>query len=88
MLYLTLSPEAAAARGAYGEERYENVEMQQKTREKFAMVGYEMDRAHPGRWKEIDASGTIDEVEQRIWEVVQGLKEPEVEMGKLWHPQL
>jgi dTMP kinase len=88
VLYLTLTPEAAAARGSYGEERYENVDMQQKTREKFAMVAYEMDRAHPARWKEIDASGSVEEVEERIWEVVQGLQVQDEEMGKLWCPAI
>ena len=61
--------------------------MQQRTREKFAMVAYEMERAHPGRWKEVDASGTREEVEDRVWACVQGLEVGE-ELGKLWHSGL
>ena len=35
VIYLTLSPEAAAARGTFGDERYEREEFQKKVSDNF-----------------------------------------------------
>lgn len=54
-----LTPEAAAKRGGYGEERYETLAMQTKVRESFAKIEKEMEGS---RWITIDAGRGIDEV--------------------------
>ncbi|RSH94127.1 Thymidylate kinase [Saitozyma podzolica] len=72
-LYLTVPPEVASTRGAYGVERYENLDMQTRTREQFAAVAREVQARHgEDRWVQVSAVGTIDEVEARIWELVDG----------------
>lgn len=81
-LYLTLSPEVAAQRGQYGEERYEKLEVQARVREQFKLVAEEVKRRH-GVWVEINAEGSVGEVEQDIWNVVQPRLEVG-ELGKLW----
>lgn len=82
-LFLTLSPEVAAQRGAYGAERYENLAMQTRVREQFALVGDEVRKRHGERWIEVSAEGTLDEVERHIWEAVDGVRVSD-EMGRLW----
>ncbi|WVF70842.1 thymidylate kinase [Kwoniella sp. CBS 6097] len=73
-LYLTLSPTIASKRSAFGEERYETDQMQRSTREQFALVGQEVVKRHgEDRWKETDAGGSIEEVGDRIWGVVEPL---------------
>jgi dTMP kinase len=85
-VFLTLSPEVAAQRGAYGEERYENLETQTRVRAQFKLVGNEVRRRHgEERWADVSAEGSLDEVEARIWEVVR----PTVgdlpdALGRLW----
>lgn len=38
-----------------------------------------------GQWKEVDASGTIEQVGQRIWDLVEGVVKAEKdEVGRLW----
>ncbi|RXK39299.1 thymidylate kinase [Tremella mesenterica] len=85
-VYLTLSPEVAASRGAYGEERYETLEMQKRVREQFTLVAEETRRRHgDDRWAEINADGTVEEVEALIWENIQPvIMEPLQCLGKLW----
>jgi len=83
-VFLTLSPAVAATRGAYGEERYENVDTQTRVRAQFDLVGREVRRRHgDGKWVEVSAEGTLDEVESAIWEAVKGGPASEV-VGKLW----
>lgn len=68
MIFLSLSSEEAARRGGFGEERYEKEEMQLKVRELFVRLqAEERDR---GDWRVVDASGDVDQVGERIWEVV------------------
>lgn len=70
-LFFTLAPEEAAARGSYGEERYENVELQSRVRAQFDVVQKEVVRRHGnGRWTTVDAGGSPDEVEARVWGAV------------------
>lgn len=83
VINLTLSPEAAAKRGQYGEERYETMDMQRRTRAQFALVQQEMERRHSGRWVNVDAEGSIEGVGDRIWAAVASLDIPQ-ELGKLW----
>lgn len=83
VINLSLSPEDATKRGQYGEEKYETLDMQQRTRKQFKLVAEEMERRHPGRWREVDAAGSIEEVEARIWKIVSGIAAEEA-LGKLW----
>ncbi|RSH87192.1 Thymidylate kinase [Saitozyma podzolica] len=86
-LYLTVPPEVASTRGAYGVERYENLDMQTRTREQFAAVAREVQARHgEDRWVQVSAVGTIDEVEARIWELVDGAlrRVDETRVGELW----
>ncbi len=81
VIYLTLSPDAAAKRGQYGEERYETLDMQRRTKEQFALVAEEMRQRHEDKWVEIDADGSVEEVELRIWDAI---PDGTGAVGQLW----
>jgi dTMP kinase len=67
ILYLTLPPEVASARAAYGVERYENVAMQERVKNQFLAVASEVKKRHgEDGWTEISAEGTIEEVEALV----------------------
>jgi dTMP kinase len=84
-LYLTVPPEVASSRSAYGTERYENLDMQIRTREQFALVAEEVNKRHgPGRWVEISAVGTVDEVETTVWSFVSERLDNDAPLGRLW----
>lgn len=84
-LYLTLSPEVAAQRGAYGQERYENVELQKEVRRQFAAVFDDLRRKHgQERMVGVSAEGTLDEVEEAIWAEAQRALDPVEPIGTLW----
>lgn len=72
VLFLSLSPEAAAKRGGFGDERYETSELQLKVREVFARIAGDVGES----WREVDASGTREEVEvalrRRVDECLEG----------------
>lgn len=53
VLFIDLSPEAAAERAGYGEERYEKVDFQIKVRKMFDQL------SNPATWK-VKASSCID----------------------------
>mmetsp|Transcript_15948 Transcript_15948/g.34451 ORF Transcript_15948/g.34451 Transcript_15948/m.34451 type:complete len:261 (+) Transcript_15948:253-1035(+) len=83
VLYMSLSPEASAKRGGYGEERYEKAEFQQKVSTCFASL---MD----DRWISIEADQPIEDIHQQVVAAaertlgrVQGQGLP---VGKLWEP--
>ncbi|GAC75208.1 thymidylate kinase/adenylate kinase [Moesziomyces antarcticus T-34] len=69
-LFLDLDAQTAAARGGYGEERYEKLEFQAKVREAFGQVAQDV-KAHGGRWVTIDAGKTLDQVTDDIQKAVQ-----------------
>jgi len=88
VLFLDASPGVARSRGGYGEERYEKEEMQRRVRDVFKRIEKEAKQSKGVRgmdWVTIDADGTLADVEQTIWEVVEplskGLSRP---VGKLW----
>jgi thymidylate kinase len=61
--------------------------MQERTREQFALVAEQVHKRHPGTWREIDASGTIEQVEDRIRHEVDGLVMEDKKdggLGRLW----
>jgi dTMP kinase len=70
-VFLSLSSDVAAKRGGYGEERYEKEEMQRKVREIFTKL--QNDPRDEGDWYVIDASGTVEQVSDQIWEVIDPL---------------
>ncbi|KGB77659.1 thymidylate kinase [Cryptococcus deuterogattii 99/473] len=85
-LYLTLPPETAARRSAYGEERYESVSIQQAVRQQFKLVANEIKKRHgAGKWIEINADGTITDVEERVWSQISDVVEhANGSIGDLW----
>ena len=56
-LFLDIPPEVVKGRGGYGEERHEKEEMQQKVREMFQRIGWEMvfDTDVDSQWVTVDA---------------------------------
>jgi dTMP kinase len=73
VIFLSLSSDAAALRGGYGEERYEKEEMQRRVREVFTQL--QQDPKDAGDWRVVDASGNMEEVSDRIWNVVEPVLE-------------
>ncbi|KAL2509583.1 P-loop containing nucleoside triphosphate hydrolase superfamily protein [Forsythia ovata] len=63
VLYLDISPEKAAERGGYGEERYEQLEFQKKVAQSYKMLS-------DASWKIIDATLPIEDVEKQLTETV------------------
>ena len=88
-LFLSLSPAAAATRGGFGAERYETSDLQLKVRKVFARIGKEVGSK---RWREVDAAGSLAEVEARVRGEVEGLLVRgggvAEEVGRLWEDRL
>jgi dTMP kinase len=76
VIFLSLSSDAAALRGGYGEERYEKEEMQRRVRDVFNLL--HADSRDAEDWRIIDASEGIEQVSDRIWDTV----EPIIEAAK------
>jgi len=79
VIFLTLSGDDAESRGGFGDERYEKTEFQEKVRAVFKKLqdgenshvvkdGEEIDAG--ANWFEVDAKGSIEEVQERINKVV------------------
>ncbi|WWD17958.1 thymidylate kinase [Kwoniella shandongensis] len=86
-LYLTLPPAVASQRSAFGVERYETVAIQTAVREQFGLVANEVKKRHgDGKWVEVSAEGSIEEVEERIWGLLEGMISGGVDgrIGELW----
>jgi len=64
VLHLTLDPAAAAQRGGFGEERYEEAGMLATVA--GMLDGMRADRAGGCEWARVDADGTIDAVAARV----------------------
>ncbi|KAI9647740.1 Thymidylate kinase [Ciborinia camelliae] len=85
VVFLDLEPEEAEKRGGYGDEKYETREMQRRVRDGFltlqntAIPGFEHER---NIMKAIDAGDGLDQVAEKIWDVVDGLVE-QIEKGEL-----
>lgn len=62
---LKLSQEEAAKRAGFGDERYENTQMQSKVSNVFSTLAKEEDN-----WQVIDASGTVDQVHDVLFDIV------------------
>ncbi|KAH0656035.1 hypothetical protein KY285_030917 [Solanum tuberosum] len=63
VVYLDISPEKAAERGGYGDERYEQLEFQKKVAGSYLSL-------RDSSWKVIDATHSIEDVEKKLREVV------------------
>ncbi|XP_006363027.1 thymidylate kinase isoform X1 [Solanum tuberosum] len=63
VVYLDISPEKAAERGGYGDERYEQLEFQKKVAGSYLSL-------RDSSWKVIDATLSIEDVEKKLREVV------------------
>jgi len=85
-LYLTLPPDVASARAAYGVERYETVAMQERVKGQFTAVAGEVKKRHgEDSWTEISASGTIEEVEGLIHSKLEPILSADPKpVGRLW----
>ncbi|OCF55534.1 thymidylate kinase [Kwoniella mangroviensis CBS 10435] len=85
-LYMSLPQEEATQRSQFGEERYETVTMQQATRKQFRLVAEEVKKIHGGtKWIDVDARGTIEEVEERIKGSIGVLTDGVIgRVGELW----
>lgn len=81
-MFLNVSPEAAAKRGGFGEERYETSSVQTAVREMFVQIGRDVGDA---RWAVVDASRGMDEVEADIRKRTEALLGAvEGDVGQLW----
>lgn len=65
VLFLDLSPEVAATRGGYGQERYETSSVQLAVREIFSRIGTEVGKE---RWKVVDAGLGMEDVQRIVRE--------------------
>lgn len=74
-LFLDISPEVAATRGGYGQERYEKEEVQKGVRQVFDKIGraVQEDDEGEGKWVVIDAGKTKEEVAEELWRAVEPL---------------
>lgn len=85
VVFLDLGEEAAAARGGFGDERYETGAMQRRVRALFwGLKEGVVDGVRFGEESEdlvvVDAGGSVEEVAEGIWGVV-GPRVEEVERG-------
>lgn len=84
-LFLSLTPEVAAQRGAYGEERYEVVTIQEKVKTILTQLGSE---TNVGPWRTIDAGQDIDKVTQdclvEVKKVIDSIQSKNTPIGKLF----
>ncbi|EFJ41757.1 hypothetical protein VOLCADRAFT_107597 [Volvox carteri f. nagariensis] len=80
VIFMDMTAEATAARGGYGQERYEKVDFQQKVMKAFEALRDE-------RWAVIDASGTIDDIHQKVAAVAEPVVQRALAgsaLGRLW----
>ncbi|KAG1724507.1 thymidylate kinase [Suillus paluster] len=88
-LFLNISPKVAAARGGYGLERYEKEEVQKGVRQVFDKIGQAMREEGKGKWVEIDAGKSKEEVAEELWRAVQPLVSVvDGPISKLWETTL
>ncbi|GAA5987635.1 hypothetical protein JCM5350_001903 [Sporobolomyces pararoseus] len=95
ILFLSLSLETSQSRSGFGQERYETLEIQTKVRKVFEKMGKQEFKQlggggeRGGVWKEISAEGTVEQVEEKVWNQVEvlwkdGDERLEKQVGKLW----
>ncbi|KFP43068.1 Thymidylate kinase, partial [Chlamydotis macqueenii] len=82
ILFLQLSPEKAAERGNFGNERYENSSFQEKVLQSF----YRLMKDKTLNWKTMDASKSIEDLHREIKSIAEETMQ-EVQnkpLGELW----
>lgn len=83
VLYLNLTVEAAAKRGAFGQERYEKEEMQREVRRLYSSLSKEV-----AGWTQVDATQSIEDLSRQVFHLV--MEEVKLrakeggELGELW----
>ena len=84
IIYLDITPENAALRGNYGEERYEKIDFQIKVREKFMTLKEEDEGKLP--WYVLDATKSIDELQEEIQNIAKKVLEDnkDKQVKSLW----
>ncbi|GAA5822800.1 hypothetical protein JCM11251_004385 [Rhodosporidiobolus azoricus] len=85
VLYLSISPAAAASRGGFGEERYEKSEVQVKVQKEFERLGESLEEE--GVWSMVDADRAVEEVTDDVEKRVRRMMESGRLAGdvkKLW----
>lgn len=96
VLFLDVTPEVQAARGGYGQERYEKADLQRRVREVFRRIAGEFQVSESidspvVRWHEIDAGRSRQDVSNDIWTAVYSLVEKgsiNKPIGRLWEDAL
>ncbi|CAE6505828.1 unnamed protein product, partial [Rhizoctonia solani] len=80
--FLEVSPEVAKHRGGYGQERYENEEMQTAVRQTFQRIGKDVRE----KWHIVDANRTQEEIEEDLWAKIGPLISDQLEgnLGTMW----
>jgi dTMP kinase len=84
VVFLDLDEATAAARGGWGDEKYEKAEMQRRVRELFGKLAKAADPSYEAKDNEdkdlkadgddlvvVNAGGSVEEVADRIWERVE-----------------
>jgi hypothetical protein len=66
VLYMDLPVDESSRRGGFGGERYETTDFQTRVRTQFRALAAEIRRSQPGAWVDVDARGTVEEVQARI----------------------
>ncbi|BGP13757.1 hypothetical protein JCM10213_006412 [Rhodosporidiobolus nylandii] len=87
VLFLSISPSAAATRGGFGQERYETSEVQLAVEKVFARLGESVDE---GVWSVVDADRGVEEVLQDIQGRVERVLEGEAlsaPVKRLWEKE-
>ncbi|KAF8738949.1 Thymidylate kinase, partial [Rhizoctonia solani] len=80
--FLEVAPEVAKQRGGYGQERYENEEMQRAVRQTFQRIGKDVQE----RWQVVDANRTQGDVEEDLWNRIGPLIKGQLQedLGTMW----
>ncbi|KAG2487939.1 hypothetical protein HYH03_013518 [Edaphochlamys debaryana] len=80
VVLMRLSAEEGAARGGYGQERYEKLDFQRKVAEQFAALV-------DGQWLGVDATGAPEAIHQQVLAAVRPVVQRAVggaPLGRLW----
>ncbi|KFB46921.1 AGAP005260-PA-like protein [Anopheles sinensis] len=80
VVLLTLSPEAIAKRGGFGDERYEVAEFQKRVMEKYAMLKDDQ------YWLEVDADKKFEDLTMDLYKITTDTihNSESKTLGKLW----
>ena len=70
ILFMRLSVDATAGRGGFGLERYESGAFQEKVLMQFNKLAEEARDKQAGLWVDVDASGSVEDVHQRVRDAI------------------